>query len=309
MSMLRKFPAIALALTSLLALGISPATALNIGVTPSRFEVELNNNKTRTQSIRILNLSSEPLQIKAFVRSWVMSENNQLQDVTPGAESLDQWIIFNPSQFTIPPRGAQTVRFSIRPRVKPKPGEHRAVIYFQEIPSANQLVDTKTKTNVISTFGVVIYGYVGDVKRTGVVNSVAVDTKKKTPSAVFDISNQGNAYVRLNGQYTIWPADKYPGNAATKPIANLGNPNTKIPAPLVDAGLLPSAPVLPTNRRQLRLPISRTLPPGKYVLDIKGDLSGVAVNKSIPFTISEPGVLEAQNKPNQPNLRNSLRRK
>lgn len=305
--MLQKFRNIALGLTGLLILGMSPVKALDIGVTPSRFEIEINNKKTRSQSIRVLNMSSKPVELRAFVRSWEMNENNQLQDIPPTAESLDQWIIFTPAQFTIPARGAQTIRFAVRPRVQPKPGEHRAVLYLQEVSPANPLIDPKTRMRVISQFGVVIYGYVGDVKRTGVLNSVTVDTKPNTSSAVFDISNQGNAYVRLNGQYAIWPAAEYPGAHATKPIANVGQPNTKIPEKLLDAGNLPTTPVLPDNRRQLRLSIPKTLPPGNYVLDIKGDLSGVAINKGIPFTVPIGNSIEAQTKPAAPNLRNNLR--
>ncbi|WGV26384.1 fimbrial biogenesis chaperone [Halotia branconii] len=306
--MFPKFRNIALSAIGLLALGMPPATALNVGVTPSRFELEINSKNTRSQSIRLLNLSSKPVEIKAFVRSWVMSQDNKLQDVAPTAESLDQWIVFTPSRFIIPARGAQTIRFAIRPKTQPKPGEHRAVLYLQEVSPKNQ-VDPKTKMRVISQIGVVIYGYVGDVKRTGVLNSVAVDTKKKTQNAVFDVSNQGNAYVRLNGQYAIWPAAKYPGSEATKPIANVDKPNAKLPENVVDAGYLPFSPVLPNNRRQLQLPITKNLPPGNYVLDINGDLSGVAINKGIPFTVPVANTIEAQVKPAVRNLRNSLRSK
>lgn len=79
---------------------------------------------------------------------------------------------------------------------------------------------------------------------------------------------------------------------------------------MVDAGLLPSTPVLPDSRRQVLLPIKKDLPPGKYVLDIKGDLNGVAIKKGIPFTVPENNPV-ATNRPRiQPTsnqLRNSLR--
>lgn len=280
--MFQKSKNIALSLIGVLALGMPPAQAINIGVSPSRVEMEINSSKTRSQSIRVLNLSSEPVVVRAIVRSWVMSEDSKLQVVAPSEQSLEQWIVYTPSQFTIPARGAQTIRFAIRPRVQPQPGEHRAVLYLEEVPP----IDAPSKgVRVMGRLGVVIYGYVGDVKRVGVVNSVTVDTKPNAISAVFDISSQGNAYVRLNGQYAIWPAAKYPGSEATKPLANLGSPKTKIPDVLLDAGALPSSPVLPNNRRQLLLPITKTLPPGNYVLDIDGNLSGLPIKKGIPFTV------------------------
>lgn len=309
MQMFYKSRNIALGLIGALALGMPSATALNVGISPSRIEMEINS-KTRSQSIRVLNLSSEPVEIKVSVRSWVMNEDNKLQDVAPSEQSLDQWIVFTPSQFKIPAGGAQTIRFAVRPKIQPKQGEHRAVLYLEDVRAPNTTDKPKSKSvRVVARLGVVIYGYVGDVKRVGVVNSVTVDTKPKTPNAVFDISNQGNAYVRLKGQYAIWPAAKYPGAEATGFVANVGQPGAKIPENVLDAGSLPSAPVLPSNRRQIRLPITKKLPPGNYVLDINGDLSGVSINKGIPFTVpagNNDGILTKV--PSQ-NLRNSLRRK
>ncbi|MBN3893924.1 MAG: molecular chaperone [Nostoc sp. NOS(2021)] len=302
--MLSKSRNIALGLMGVLALGMPPATALNIGVTPSRIEVEINSSKMRTQSIRVLNASSEPIEVKAVVRSWVMSEDNKLQEVAPTEQSLEQWIVFTPSRFTIPAHGAQTLRFAIRPKVQPKPGEHRTVIYFEEIPSNSS---QSKGVRIIGRLGVVIYGYVGKIQRIGVINSVTVETKPKAINAVFDISNQGNGYIRLNGQYAIWPVAKYPGAEATKPVANFGKPEAKIPEFVLDSGSLPSSPVLPDNRRQLRLPITKNLPPGNYVLDINGDLSGVPIDKGIPFTVPAVNNNLRQSKPTSQKLTNYLR--
>lgn len=279
--MLPNYRKIALSLIGVLALGIPPAAAINIGVSPYRIEQEINS-KTRSQAIRVLNLSSKPVEVKAVVRSWVMSEDNELQEVPADERSLSQWIIFTPSKFTIPARGAQTVRFAIRPKVQPKIGEHRAVIFFEEIPKAEKASST---VQTIGKLGVVIYGYTGKITRVGVLNSVTVDTKPNKVTGVFDISNKGNAYVRLSGQYAIWPAAKYPGAEVTQPVANLGKAEAKLPENLLDVGSLPSSPVLPDNRRRILLPITKKLPPGNYVLDINGELSGVPIDQGIPFTV------------------------
>ena len=292
--MFRKATTLALSLIGAFALGIPSATALNIGVSPSRIELEINR-KTGTQAIRILNLSSEPVELKAYVQTWKMDENNNLVEVPPTEESMDQWVVFSPSQFTIPGRGAQTIRFAIRPRVQPKPGEHRAVIYFEEIPPANQKVKDLQS---VGRIGVVVYGYVGDIKRVGVLNSITVDSKPNAVTALFDISSQGNGYVRLKGQYGIWPAAKYPGVNATKPINDLEKPGKKLPENLVAAGTLPLLPVLPNTRRRLQLPITQKLPPGKYVLDVNGELNGVKIDQGIPFIVPEATATTSGNQRN-----------
>ncbi|BAT51101.1 unknown protein [Nostoc sp. NIES-3756] len=304
--MFYKYTNIALGLLGALALGVSPATALNIGLSPSRIEMELNN-KTRSQSVRILNLSSKPVELKVSVGSWALNQDNKLQDVASSEQSLAQWIVFTPSRFKIPAGGAQTIRFAVRPRVQPKNGEHRAMLYLEEVRPGNQPQPKAKTVRLIFRAGVAIYGYVGEVKRVGVVNAVTVDTKTKTPNAVFDISNQGNAYVRLQGQYTIWPAAKYPGAKATSVVANVDKPGAKLPENILDTGSLPNTPVLPGDRRRILLPITKKLAPGNYVLDLNGDLNGVGIDKGIPFTVPTPGSVEAKNPANSQNLRNNLR--
>lgn len=304
----QKFSKIALSLLGALALGVPSASAINIGVTPPRLEVKINSNKTRTEIIRVLNLASEPVTLKATVKSWVMNQDNKAQDIASNEQSLDQWIVFTPSQFTIPAGGAQTIRFAIRPKVQPQPGEHRAVLYLQEV-SPTSPIKASRGVRVNARLGVVIYAYVGEIKKIGTLNSITVDAKPNALKAVFDITNKGNAYVRLSGQYAIWPAAQYPGSEATKPIANTGKPGEKFPKSVLDVGSLPSSPVLPDNTRKIQLPITKNLPPGNYVLDINGELTGVPIDKGIPFTVTAANSNQSGNKPSASNLRNSLRRR
>ncbi|MEH2435623.1 MAG: fimbria/pilus periplasmic chaperone [Nostoc sp.] len=305
---LQKFSKIALSLLGAFALGVPSASAINIGVSPPRLEVKINSNKTRTETIRVLNLASEPVTLKATVKSWVMNEDNKPQDIASNEQSLDQWIVFTPSQFTIPAGGAQTIRFAIRPKVQPQPGEHRAVLYLQEVSPVSPIKSSQG-VRVNARLGVVIYGYVGEIKKIGILNSITVDTKPNALKAVFDITNKGNAYIRLSGQYAIWPAAQYPGAEATKPIANTGKTDAKLPDSVLDVGSLPSSPVLPDSTRQIKLPITKTLPPGNYVLDVNGELSGVPIDKGIPFTVPAANNNQSENKPSARNLNNSLRRR
>lgn len=278
--MLQKTIGIGLSLIGVLSLGMPNATALEVSVSPPRLEVEING-KTRSQSINIVNLSSEPVEMRAFIGTWTMSEDNKVQEVESSEQSLDQWIVFTPSRFTIPPRRSQTIRFAIRPKVKPIAGEHRAMLYLEEIPSGNQ--DSQAFTTV-GRLGVVIYGYAGEIKRVGILNSVNVNAKLDQVTAVFDVSSTGNAHVRMKGQYAIYRAANYPGASATKPL-NTNNSKAKLPDNVLDVGSLELPPVLASNRRQLLLSIAKKLPAGNYVLDLNGELSGTPIDKGIPFTV------------------------
>ncbi len=273
---------ITLGLISLLV-GMPSAKAMEISITPPRVELDINKKSTRSSSIKITNLSDKPVEMKAYVRNWTMDENNQLQDSPSSEQSLDQWIVFTPSRFTVPARSTQNVRFAIRPKVKPASGEYRAVIYIEEISPSNE---NSGAIETVGRVGIVVYGNAGEVKRVGSINSVTVDSKPNAIKAVFDVSNKGNAHIRMGGQYAIWRAANYPGAKATQTIPGVNNPKTKLPANVVQAGNIELPPVLPNNSRQLVLPLTSKLPPGNYVLDINGSLSGMAVDKGIPFTVS-----------------------
>lgn len=269
-------------------LGCHPTSAISIGVSPPRFEIKLDQKNQKTQVFRVLNNSSKPATFRIYTQGWMLNEKNEIQPVNNSEQSLNQWIVVNPVKFTIPPGKAQTVRFAIRPRVQPQPGEHRAFIFIEEVPSDDPLTDPKATVGVkvVGRFGVAVYGYVGDVKKVGVLNGITVDTKTATLKANFDISSQGTAYVRMKGQYAIWPEAKYPGANATKIIPNLEDKKTKLPDNVLDAGSLPGNPVLPNTRRQLILRLSKQLPPGNYILDLNGELDGVSIDKGVPFTVT-----------------------
>lgn len=265
-----------------IAIGSGIGIAGNFAVSPPRLELQIDSSG-KNESIRLINSDSEPLEIQTSTYNWVQDENNQVQIVDSTEQSLDRWLLINPLRFTIPPGKAQTVRIAVRPRVKPEEGEHRAMIFFEEVPSAK---NKSSAAVVIGRLGVAVYGYAGNIKRIGVLNSVQVEDKGNLVTAIFDISSQGNAHIRMAGEYAIWSADKYPGAAATKPIPNVGAKDVKLPDGVWEASGLPTLPILPNNRRKLSLNTSTKLPPGKYVLDINGDLSGTPIDEGIPFTIA-----------------------
>lgn len=275
--------AIALSLIGLLTWQIPSVTALEISVSPPRVEVDMNSRKSRSNTIKLTNFADKPVQMRAFVKNWTMDEQNELKDIPSTEKSLDQWILFTPSKFTIPAGGTQTVRFSIRPKEKPSAGEHRAVIYFEELASNAESETVGTK----ATIGVVVYAYSGEIQRLGKINNVKVDTKPDGIKAIFDVSNQGNAHVRIRGQYAIYNAAKYPGAKATQFIKNVANSNKKLPPNVLGVGKITVPPVLPNTKRRLPQIVNAKLPPGNYVLDINAELSGEPIDKGIPFTVTD----------------------
>jgi hypothetical protein len=260
--------------------GTPPA---QIAVSPSKFELKLGP-RSSTQSVTLMNLGNESVDIDVTVANWDLDESNEVHLLEPDEQSLDQWMVINPLKFTVPAGGSQTVRFSIRPRVEPRPGEHRAMIYFNQVlPEESEHV-VRVKFSV----GVAVYGQVGDVERRGTLHNVDVVGGSNPIVARLDVSADGSAHVRMAGQYAIYPADAYPGSEQTQWLPDVRPQEIEVPERAIAAGALPARPVLPTTRREILLKTRAELPPGNYVLDLNGDLQGQAIDMAIPFTIAEP---------------------
>jgi hypothetical protein len=256
-----------------------PAAPPQVAISPSRFELDVTPQPT-TESVRIMNLGDAPIEVQVSIVNWDLDEANQVRVLEPTEQSLDQWMTINPLRFTVAPRETQNVRFSIRPRVAPEPGEHRAMIYLDQILGD----EPKGGVRMRFQYGVAVYGQVGERVRQGTLHGIEVSAGDGVLSASFDISSEGTAHVRMSGQYAVWPADAFPGATAT----TVYDSRSPAPAAVLRVGDLPSLPVLPGYRRQLLLAEELTLPPGAYVLDVNGELSGMSLDRTIPFTVPEP---------------------
>lgn len=257
--------------------------ALEIGVSPTRFEIVLGEQPV-TEALRVFNVATRPVTIQIRVHHWTLDANNDVQLIEPNEQSLDQWILINPSRFTIPVGEAQTVRFAIRPRVQPTPGEHRAMLYFEEVSAEEPNV---RGVQTLGRLGVAVYAYAGEVQRRGTLHGVEVLPSAEPLTVAFDMASEGNVHIRLQGQYAVWQAERYPGAQHTRPLEHLGTDDLKLPEGMVEAGFLPALPVLPGTRRQIKLPLQTALPPGAYVLDIKGEIGGLPINQWYSFRMKE----------------------
>ena len=268
---------------SVIAAARAATPPAQIAVSPSKLEVTVGPRST-TESVTLMNLGNEPVDVDVSVANWDLDEASEIRILEPTEQSLDQWMVINPLRFTVAGGKSQTVRFSIRPRVEPRPGEHRAMIYFNQVlPEKSQDV-----VRVKFSLGVAVYAMVGEIERRGTLHDVDVVGGSNPPVARLDVSSDGSAHVRMAGQYAIYPADVYPGTEHTDWVPDQSPQEIVVPEMAVAAGALPPRPVLAATRREIVLQTHGELAPGNYVLDLNGDLQGTSIDMAIPFSISEP---------------------
>ena len=247
-----------------------------IGVSPPRFELDIDS-KPATHSLRLFNYGEKQVTVSVSVHNWDLDENNEVRILSPTEQSLDQWIVLNPLHFTVEGGQTQTVRFAIRPKVQPARGEHRAIIYLQEVRED----DDNTAFQVVFRLGVAVYGFVGDVTRTGILHGIRVNGNR----AEIDVSSTGTAHIRFDGQYAVWGADEYPGPSKTRAIVNSGAEDTKPPQGVYYSDTIPTTPFLPGTRRTLSITFGEPLPEGRYFLDVNSDLGTAVVDTGIAFNV------------------------
>lgn len=248
--------------------GLQPQLALS----PSRVEIKADDI-SKTQSITVLNLGSTPMEVEVSVQNWDFDDNNNYRALAPTPQSLDQWLIINPVRLKVPAKGQQTVRLAVRPKAKPEAGEHRAMVFFRQVHGSENAKGVNIKFNV----GVPIYAYFGEVEQKATLHSMQFDQSSNELS--FDVSNEGNAYVRPQGFFMIVPADNKDSDALLLSRLNAKTGEVSSVEP-VSKGRFSAKPVFAGERRVVRaaLPIETELPE-HYRLVVKANIAATTFEK------------------------------
>ena len=246
-----------------------------IAVSPAMFELKIGPQPVN-ESLRIKNLKKYPITLKVDVYNWALDEKNEVKILPPNVQSIDQWMVINPLSFTIEPGKEQVIRFSVRPRVTPTPGEHRAVIYFLEQPSSASLGGVE----VLFKLGVGIYGYTDPVKHAAVLNNLTLD--RASSKLHVDLQNNGNVHTRLKGNYVIWKKGTFPGFRSMSNLLNWPK-DKQLPEGFIAVGAMNNTPVLAGNRRTITttIPLPETKS-GDYTVAVEGTIDDKRIEKIFP---------------------------
>jgi len=247
-----------------------------VGVSPSRFEL-VYDKRAKTQVITLINYSDKPITAEISLSNWTLKDG-KIVEIAPTPQSLDQWILITPMRFTIKPKDMQKIRFAIRSRVKPKPGEHRAIIWFNEIPHEKSSKGIQFKFKL----GVPVYLSVPPAKPKGVLKKLTTKVGKGEIFVTLAHGNTGNVHDRLTGSISLWKTSPKLSRIQRDKILQ-GNGKHKA---LVHKTTLPAIAILPklTPKETIRIPKPKRK--GTYLLYLKGHYKdGKEIIKEMPVYI------------------------
>jgi P pilus assembly chaperone PapD len=250
-----------------------------MGISPDRYQIEFDERGGDTQSLMVQNLSDQPLTINLSVSNWELDEDNRIKVVPPTERSLDQWIVINPLRITIPPRSPQTIRWAVMPRLKPHPGEYRAIIYIEEELEEKQ-DSTGPNVRMKMRYGLPIYAHFGDRIEDAQLNEIRISDEGSVVN--LDVSNDGNVHARMAGNYGIWPTAEFPGEAEALSLLRSVNPANQQEAGF-HVGAVPGSVLLPGNRRVIALDPELDLA-GDYTLQFNADIAQLQITDSIQLS-------------------------
>lgn len=265
----------------LAAAALVPAAMAQVGVSPQILEVRLDQSQ-QVQTLRLHNFESVAKDVVVSVANWTLDADGNVSVLPPTETSLDRWLIVSPLKFTVQPRSVQTVRVAVRPATALPPGEHRAMIYFDEVLPEPKPGDTGMRGRF--RIGTALYAYQGEPERRGDIANVRVDGGALRA----DVTATGNAHVRVGGYFAVWRADAFPGLDGSPLAGRDAAPEaTALPDGVVAVEALEPLPTLPGGTRHMLFDLP-ALPAGKYVLELRASLSGAAHTQAIPFTAAGP---------------------
>lgn len=264
---------------------ISLIAHAQVGFSPQYYDLSLDEAQ-KTHAFRLFNMTKEDKQVRVSVVNWDFDDRNEIRLLPSTDSSLDQWVVINPVEFTIPTGQSQAVRFSVRPALELAPGEHRAMLIFDEVPqplAAGEATTPGAQTALRARFQfrTAIYCQVGQVVHSADLAQAAADAK----GMHLTLRATGTANARFDAQYMVWKAGSFPGLDKVALLANLSVAKPALPAGMVAAGRLPGQPVLPGGTRDYDEPFATALTPGAYVVVLLGKLGDDKLARQVAFSV------------------------
>lgn len=176
--------------------------AFSINVDPPSIQTKAKPGEHVSAKIMVENTSKEPILVKVYAQDWKYKEGMQKQflDLGQTPYSLNKAITLYVKDLTIPAKGRKEVALDIQSPSN-KSGGLYGVVFFESAPvQANR----SSTVRIIGRIGTIIYHEIeGTQQYQFDIALQKMDRKNKAASFYFNLTNQSNVHLDLQGSLLI----------------------------------------------------------------------------------------------------------
>jgi hypothetical protein len=255
----------------LLTLALSALAQSTLGVEPPVLLKEAKPGETLTQTLRIHNVGTRPVRVRASLGDWTYDPMGKIQFLPVGTlkESASPWATFAPAEFWLEAKASRPLTYTLTVPKNAAPGTHWGVLFLEsEDPNPPPGVPLATfRVRMAHVFYVNIPPLTSSGRITGIVPSAPQKPQDPFRFAL-QYQNTGNTAQKLSGRFEV-------RDTSGRKVAEV---------------LIEEEVVLPGQVRILPIALVGPLPVGNYtalaILNYGDPSKDVAAD--LPFTLRTP---------------------
>ena len=170
----------------------------SIGISPSISEIVMEDNKTMTQTINVVNLTNDKLPINVYAEGLSVQNKQDIPENLLNRYDASRWfkIKDQDKSFTLDAKASRDITVEVNKPDSASPGGNYATVIFQPVVNKGSSQDFVTVYPKLSA--VFLLQVKGDIKESVKFNDLKVPTWINTQSLDYDltIANTGNIHVR-----------------------------------------------------------------------------------------------------------------
>jgi len=243
---------------------ISGAHASEIGVSPSRLDLQATPGSTATESIDLISNSDKAEHVTVHVVDWTLSPSGKLQFLGNGSVEYSSraWLQPEATALDLPPHATVPFRFSLNvPSSQKLNGTYHAMVIF-DVGAGTPVSKGNVQMSVTTAIGVAVYV---SIAGTQLPKARLSDMYLGDSGALaMIVSNEGNTILRISGVVEF--RDRAGKTVATRNLDDI--------------------PVLRGSQREIDVTLPKSLGSGFYVaLALLHDREGAALSGQLPIQI------------------------
>lgn len=196
----------------------APLNSQGLSITPPTFNLSANPGDVIKHTVRVDNLSSAAIPVKAVVENFTAEGEQGSVNITTSNEpyELASWVTVSPQVATIPAKGSQVFNYTVNVPKNAEPGGRFGAIVFQV--SAGQIAGTGVSIGQ-EISSLVLLRIAGDAKEKASISQFSAQSSSIEQGPVdflLRVKNEGNVHIKPVGTITI--ADIFGRKVASIPV-------------------------------------------------------------------------------------------